>query len=126
MATATEPPGPRGHLLIIGGGKRAPELMARVAELAGAADARVAVIPDASSVPDEVGPEQAAELEAAGAGEALVLRATPETAGDNATVASLEETTGVLFSGGDQRRLTAALLGSPLLDASMRSTAVAA
>lgn len=62
---AAEPPAPpRGHLVIIGGGKRPPELMARVAKLAGGPAARVAVIPSASSVPEEVGPEQAADLEA--------------------------------------------------------------
>ncbi len=115
---AAEPasPAPRGHLLIIGGGTRPPELMARVAELAGGPGARVAVVPNASSVPEEVGPEQAAELAAAGAGEAFPLQATPETARDPATLEALEGVTGVFFSGGDQSRLTRALLGTPLLE----------
>ncbi len=114
--TAASPAPPRGHLLIIGGGKRPPELVARIAELAGGLDARVAVVPDASSVPEEAGPEQAAELEEAGAGEAFALRARPEAVGDPATLETLEGVTGVFFSGGDQRRLTRALLGTPLLE----------
>jgi cyanophycinase len=114
LASAADPPG--GHLLIIGGGKRPPELMAKVAELAGGASARVAVIPTASSVPDEVGPEQAAELEAAGAGTAFPLPTTPATAHEPSALAALDGATGVFLSGGDQRRLTAALLDSPLLE----------
>jgi cyanophycinase len=90
--------------------------VARVVELAGGPDARIAVIPTASSVPDEVGPEQAAELEDAGAGEAFPLRATAETARDPATRDALEGVTGIFFSGGDQSRLTRALLDTPLLD----------
>jgi cyanophycinase len=107
---------PQGHLLIIGGGSRPPELMRRVAELAGGPEARVVVIPTASSVPEEVGPEQAAELEEAGAGGAFPLEATPQTAKEPATLAALDGVSGVFFSGGDQSRLTAALLGSPLLE----------
>jgi cyanophycinase len=91
--------------------------MARVAELAGGAEARVAVIPTASSVPREVGPEQAAELETAGAGEAFALQVTPEGARQAATLEALDGVSGVFFSGGDQRRLTAALLETPLLEA---------
>jgi cyanophycinase len=76
----------------------------------------VAVIPNASSAPEEVGHEQAAELESAGAGEAFPLQATPQSARDPVTLESLEGATGVFFSGGDQRRLTRALLDTPLLE----------
>lgn len=117
LAVAADvPSAPKGHLLIIGGGKRPPELMERVAELAGGAEGRVAVVPNASSVPEEVGPEQAAQLEAAGAGVAFPLPATPQTARDPATVDALADVTGVFFSGGDQSRLTRALLETPLLE----------
>jgi cyanophycinase len=109
-------PAPKGHLLIIGGGPRPPELMARAAELAGGPEARVVVVPNASSVPEEVGPEQAVELEDAGAGEAWSLQATPETVRDPAILAALDGVTGVFFSGGDQSRLTRVLLGTPLLE----------
>jgi cyanophycinase len=91
--------------------------MARVVALAGGPEARVVVIPTASSVPLEVGPENAAELRAAGAGEALALQVTPETAREPATLDALEGVSGVFFSGGDQRRLTTALLDTPLLEA---------
>jgi len=117
LAAAAEVPAPpQGHLLIIGGGPRPPELMAHVVELAGGPEARVAVVPNASSLPEEVGPEQAAEIEDAGAGEAFPLQATPETAHDPATLDALGGVTGVFFSGGDQSRLTRALLGTPLLE----------
>jgi cyanophycinase len=116
-AAAAGPAAPRGHLLIIGGGERPPELIARIVELAGGAEARIAVIPSASSVPGEVGPAQAKELVDAGAGEAFPLHVTAEAARDPATREALEGVTGIFFSGGDQRRLTRALLDTPLLRA---------
>jgi cyanophycinase len=106
-----------GHLFIVGGGARPPELMQRFVELAGGAGrARIAVLPMASGIPHEVGPEQAAELRALGA-EAFVLDLTREQAHADSVLRLIDGLTGVWFSGGDQSRLTAALGGTPTLRA---------
>jgi cyanophycinase len=106
----------RGYLLIIGGGERTGDVMARFVQLAGGPRARIAVIPNASSVPDEVGPEQVAELVATGAGHAVELNLTREPPDATTTLEAFEGTTAVFFCGGDQSRLTAALGGTPLLE----------
>jgi cyanophycinase len=106
----------KGHLMIIGGGDRTEDVMARFVQLAGGARARVAVIPNASSVPDEVGPEQVAELLAAGAGQAFELNLDRQAPNAETTLQVFDGVTGVFFSGGDQSRLTAVLAGTQLLE----------
>ena len=103
---------PRGHLVIIGGGTRGPEIMARFVELAGGPRARVGVFPMASATPEATGRELAAELGALRLGDVRVLDLTREQADTDAALARLEGVTGVYFAGGDQSRLAAALRGS--------------
>ncbi|MFN3595779.1 MAG: cyanophycinase [Rubricoccaceae bacterium] len=98
------------HLVIVGGGPRPPDVMARIAALAGGAEGYLVVIPYASEEPEETGAFQAAQFDTLGVGRTAV-------AGPSATAALLEGATGVFFSGGDQRRLAARLLGTPLLEA---------
>jgi cyanophycinase len=108
---AGAPEGPRGHLLIIGGGERGPEIMGRFAELAGGPRARVVAFAMASSLED-AGASIEKELRALGLGEVHALRLTRAEADGDAALAALEGVTAVYFGGGDQSRLTAALGGS--------------
>ncbi len=103
---------PRGHLLIVGGGPRPVEIMQRFVELAGGAGrARIVVLPMASGVAGEVGWEQAEELRRLGA-EARSLNLARTEAEADTILRLFEGITGIWFSGGDQNRLTAALLGT--------------
>ncbi|HEX6373757.1 MAG TPA: cyanophycinase [Longimicrobium sp.] len=115
MAAPT--PGVRGHLLIVGGGRQPPELVARFVELAGGTGrARIAVLPLASAEPEASGREKAEELRGLGA-EAFVLQLTREQAMTDSAARLLEGATGIWFTGGDQSRVTRVLRGSPVLDA---------
>jgi cyanophycinase len=107
----------RGHLLIVGGGRQPPELVARFVELAGGAGrARIAVLPMASGEPEASGREKADELRALGA-DVFVLHLTREQAMTDSAARLLEGATGIWFTGGDQSRVTPVLRGSPVLDA---------
>ncbi|MGH7481191.1 MAG: four helix bundle protein, partial [Longimicrobiales bacterium] len=58
----------RGHLFIVGGGSRPPELMSRFVELAGGpGEAAIVVVPLASASPEEAGQNMVEGLEALGA-----------------------------------------------------------
>ena len=57
---------PRGSLVIVGGGERSRS-MRRFVELAGGRGSRIAVVPSASSEPEETGRALAAELDSLGA-----------------------------------------------------------
>ena len=111
MPALGAPDRPRGHLLIIGGGERGPEIMSRFAELAGGPRARVVVFAMASSLAD-AGASIEKELLALGLGEVRVLALSRAEADGDAALAALEGVTAVYFGGGDQSRLTAALAGS--------------
>jgi cyanophycinase len=103
---------PRGHLLIIGGGTRGPEVTARFVSLAGGPRGHVVVFPMASADAEESGRESAAELKAQGFADVRVSNLTRAQADSEDAAASLADVTGVYFTGGDQSRLTAALLGT--------------
>jgi cyanophycinase len=103
---------PHGHLIIIGGGRRDTTMMQTFIRLAGAERAKIIVFPMASSIANEVGPNQAKELRNYGARETMVLNITNAQANSDSVRQLLEGVTGVFFSGGDQSRLTAALKGT--------------
>ncbi len=111
--------GGHGPLLIVGGGAQPEALVARFVELAGGPGrAVIAVVPFASSEPQETGDDKAAQLREFGA-RALTLPVT----GDRPAVGAesvLDSATGVWFTGGDQVRLVAALEGTPVLAAIRR------
>ena len=106
-----------GPLLIVGGGRQPDELVRRFVGLAGGPGvARIAVLPMASAQPEESARGKIAQLESYGAA-AFPLVVTREQAMDPRTVRQLDGATGVWFTGGDQKRLASALLGTPLLEA---------
>jgi cyanophycinase len=108
-------PGPKGYLFIVGGGDRDEPLMRRYVELAkGYGTGRVVVFTMASSVPLEVGPELVAEFRKYGVTDVAYYQLTREEAMKPESVRILDGASAIWFSGGDQVRLTAALLGTPI------------
>ncbi len=106
---------PKGHLIIIGGGERTDDIMARFVDLAGGpARARIIVLPMASSTPDTTGMEQAAEFKSRGVASVEWIIINREDAANPAVLEKLDNATGVFFSGGDQVRITRAILGTPV------------
>jgi cyanophycinase len=108
--------GPKGSLMIVGGGSRDAVMMHRFVELAGGARARVAVIPMASEEAVESGAATAAELDSLGA-RAFVFLVDRGQAESPAFASRLDSATGIWFCGGDQARLTGVLGGTASLRA---------
>ncbi|MES2347949.1 MAG: Type 1 glutamine amidotransferase-like domain-containing protein, partial [Pseudomonadota bacterium] len=113
------PAGPKGSLVIIGGNLRADnaEVWQRIVQLAGGQGARIAVLPSASSDPTLVGEAIVARLNAYGASAFLVPLAVKladsdfrKVADDPELAAAVRGAGGVFFVGGDQARITQALV----------------
>ena len=107
--------GAKGHLFIIGGGERSTTVMTRFVALAGGPQAKVLVVPFASSVAEETAQSQTAELIALGCDASYVLFAEGE-ADLEENLKRLDGVNGVFFSGGDQNNLTKMLLGTKFLE----------
>ena len=101
----------KGHLVVIGGGTRPPEVMQKIAALAGGAKGRMLIFPHASGVP-ETGPDLEKEFRALGLGTVVLVTADRAAADTDAVLAQMDGATGVYFAGGDQNRVTAALHGT--------------
>lgn len=106
---------PKGHLVLIGGGDKPKEAMAKFVELAGGPQALIVAIPTASKEPDtgsyyvklfkeEYGCTNVTSLE--------IKSKSDATRPDYAELAG--KAGGVFFGGGDQIRITNALLGTPV------------
>jgi cyanophycinase len=107
---------PQGFLFIIGGGEREEPMMKRYIALADRFQSgKIVVYTMASGVPSESGTGMVDELKGLGAKAVVWENLTHEQAlvEDNAKV--LNDAGGVYFTGGDQARLTAALLDTPVL-----------
>jgi cyanophycinase len=114
-AAASPADAPKGHLFIIGGGNRSPEMMKRFVDLAAAGPGgRIVIFPMASAEPATVGPEQAEDLRKLGAKDVAVQIVTREQALAADSGKILEGVGGVFFSGGVQSRVTDILLDTPL------------
>jgi len=108
-------PGPKGHLFIVGGGDRDEPLMRRYVELAkGFGTGRIVVFTMASGVPLEVGPELVAEFEKYGVKDVAYYQLTRDEAMKADSAKILDGVSAIWFAGGDQARLTAALLDTPI------------
>lgn len=112
-------PAPRaGHLVLIGGGDKPADAMRKFIELAGGKDAPIVVIPTASSEADA--PEYYEklfrdELDCANATSLRIRSKADATRPDLAALA--RKARGIFFGGGDQIRITNALLGTPVGEA---------
>ena len=106
---------PKGHLFIVGGGDRDEPLMRKYVELAKRdGPAKIVIFTMASSVPLETGPALVAEFKGYGVTDVAYFHLTREEAMDPANLKILDGVSAVWFSGGDQAKQTAVLLGTPL------------
>jgi cyanophycinase len=109
---------PTGHLLLIGGGDKPPDVMRKFVELAGGKDAPIVAIPTASSEPDAAEYYEKLLREEHGCTNAVSLRIRSKADAERADWAALaRKARGIFFGGGDQVRITNALLGTPVGDA---------
>lgn len=107
-----------GHLLLIGGGVRPPEVMRQFVTLAGGGDKPVVVLPLASEESRPTARTYEEELKALGVKEVRTVHVDerrdallPEH------VEALRDAGGVFFAGGDQNRISQRLVDTPLLEA---------
>lgn len=103
----------KGKLVIVGG-VQTSEIVKKFVELAGGAEARIIVIPNAGSNPVENSEEQVKEFTDLGAQSGYLLF-TRETADDEANLKKMDWANAVFFLGGDQSDLTRDMLGTKLL-----------
>lgn len=104
----------KGNLVIIGGGSRPDYLISKIVDLAGGKNAKIMIIPNASSVESEVGISQRKEF----------LKSNPKNVNyiifDNKNadkyLKQMEGVTGVFFSGGDQKKLIKSLENTKLFE----------
>jgi cyanophycinase len=108
----------RGHLLLNGGGGETRDFWQKFVDLAGGPGAPIVVLPTASERP-EAGIEYVDELRQEWAltdVTSLELRSR-EDASQPEIVAALSRARGIFFTGGDQSRITGALLDTPAMAA---------
>jgi cyanophycinase len=107
--------------MIIGGAEdklRKRRILREFVAASGGPEARIAVIPTASSLGDEIVDVYDALFRAEGAAEVTTVR--PESraqAGDPELVEQLEKATGIFMTGGNQLKLSAIICGTPIGDA---------
>lgn len=104
---------PKGHLVLIGGGSKPREVMEKFIELAGGPEAAIVVFPTASGEPDTGDYYRDLLIGEYGCSNVFVADVrTRDHAGDATMADRVRKANGILFSGGDQRRITEALLGT--------------
>jgi cyanophycinase len=112
------PPGP---LMIIGGAEdklRGRKILKEFVASSGGPEARIAVIPTASSLGPEIVEVYDALFRVEGAAEVTVVRPeTREQAHDADLVETLGKATGIFLTGGNQLKLSSVICGTPVGDA---------
>jgi cyanophycinase len=108
---------PQGHLVLNGGGSKPDVVMEKFIELAGGPDARIVIFPTASEESDTG--EYYRDLFAKyGCSDLAVAEVHSKEDGNDQTIVEIVSAArGIWFSGGDQRRITNALLGAPVGEA---------
>ena len=105
----------KGHLFIIGGGDRTAEMMKTFIALAeGFRSGKIVILPMASSVPEEVGPEQILQFKNFGAETVEFHILSREDALNPESIKLFEDIGGVFFTGGVQSRLADVLVDTPI------------
>lgn len=109
----------RGHLVLIGGGEvESGEAIRKIVELAGGPSQPVVVIPTASEDPGSPAWYVSRFVDGAGATNVVALDLkTRADASRPEFVRAIESARAIFFGGGDQVRLTDAVLGTPVGDA---------
>ena len=122
LASPVMPPGP---LMIIGGAEdkvRKPTILKHFVALSGGKDARIAVIPTASSLGREVVEVYDTLFTKFGAAHVDAVRPeSREQAHDPVLVKALDEATGIFMTGGNQLKLSSIVCGTPVGDAIVRA-----
>lgn len=109
---------PKGHLVLIGGGEKPPEVMRTFVELAGGPAAPIVVIPTASAAPDTGAYYVKLFKEDYGCSDVVSLGIrSPADARRPEYVELAARAGGIFFGGGDQVRILTALANSPVLAA---------
>ena len=106
-------PQPKGHLVLNGGGGESDPFWPTIFRLAGGKDAAIVILPTASERA-EAGQEYVDELKAMGATgmQAIELRQR-EDASKPEYLSAIAAAKVIFFTGGDQAKITAAILGTP-------------
>jgi cyanophycinase len=116
----------RGWIVPVGGAEdkiKAPTILSRFVELCGGGDARIAVIPTASRLED-TGARYESIFRELGAGQCDALGYAERSDADREDwQETLEESTGVFFTGGNQLRISAILGGTRVATAIRRMNA---
>jgi cyanophycinase len=108
---------PLGHLVLNGGGSKPAEVMEKFVELAGGPDAAIVVFPTASAEAD-TGDYYRQLFAEYGCTNVVVAEVrSPEDAADANIVETVRGADGIFFSGGDQRRITRAIVHTPVQQA---------
>jgi cyanophycinase len=114
-----------GPLMIIGGAEdklRKRTILKDFVSASGGPDARIVLVPTASSLGDEVVEVYDALFRRLGAGDVTSCRPqTREEAHDPTWVERIDAATGVFMTGGNQLKLSAIICGTPLGDAIVRA-----
>lgn len=117
-ASSSSAEAPRGHLVLNGGGSKPRAVMALFIELAGGPDAPIVVFPTASGEPDTGDYYRSLFEDEYGCTNVSIAGVrTSADAQDPVLAAQVLAAGGIFFSGGDQRRITEALLDTPVGDA---------
>lgn len=110
-----QPEPAKGHLIIIGGGDRLQPILKRFIGLAERFQSgKIVIYLMASGVPMEDGPATLADFQKLGAKSVVWANLTRDQAMVQDNADALDDVGGVYFEGGDQSRLTAALLDTPI------------
>jgi cyanophycinase len=106
---------PKGHLVLIGGGEKPAGAMRKFVELAGGPQALIVAIPTASKEPDTGSYYVKLFKEEYGCANVVALEIRSKADAMRPDYAELAgKASGIFFGGGDQIRITNALLGTPV------------
>ncbi|MDD8019798.1 MAG: cyanophycinase [Acidobacteriota bacterium] len=106
---------PKGYLFIIGGGNRSEEMMEKFINLAARVNqGRIVILPMASATPEETGRSLVEEFKNLGVTAVVFYNLSRREAEDYSTARWLTGSGGIYFPGGDQNRITEAILDTPV------------
>lgn len=114
-ATLAKGPAPKGNLVLIGGGDKPKDAMAKFVELAGGRNASIVAIPTASEEADAASYYEKLFKEEYGCTNVVALPIKTKADAMRPELAQrAAEAGGIFFGGGDQVRITNAILGTPV------------